>query len=166
MVQKLEHMNKREARLYERSLFDLAASKRPEQFIYTPTIMLLNNGYACQPDALTKDYSIALEIKSRRGKHFEAISSGSLSHPYMRVTYKYFLANPYLELLVFFFFNREDNSYLFREFHRPAEYEFQIKRAHKDASKIKGDYQVIDLGNLSRSQAMRILSYYKTEQGR
>ena len=156
---KFEHLDKNGQQEQEERFFKIVNSMSDINFIYTPDIMLLYDGYACQPDGLNADLSCALEIKSLTQKNYQLlVSSNTLPHRFKRVLYKYFRANPYLELLDFFFINREkETEYQFIEYQRPSVYNFEIKRAHDDESKIKGNYRVVNLMKLSREEAASVI---------
>ncbi len=157
-----EHIDKFAQHGFERSFFREATSVIPTEFIYTPKIMLLYEGYACQPDAISPDFRVALEIKSLSAKNYSLTRrEGELPYRFKKVYHKYFLTNPYLEKLVFFFIDRDSqDNYFIQEFTRPEKYNLPIKRAHTDDSKIKGDYTVIDLGALSYIEAVAMLAQH------
>ncbi|MCI8367868.1 MAG: hypothetical protein HFJ66_09805 [Eggerthellaceae bacterium] len=159
----LEYADKYVAREYERGCF-LAARDVIEPLFYTPKVMLLNDGYACQCDGLAEDFSYALEIKTLNAKGFERLAgreSAVLSR-YKKIIFRYFLANPYLGKLTVLVLNRGNGDFLCCDFDRPDRYNRAIKRPHDDARKIKGDYSVIDLGRLSFEAARVLLCEYAT----
>ena len=165
---RLEHMNKYQARELEERWFNLATADLGEQLLYTPNIMLLYDGYACQADGLTIDFTEALEIKSLTQKNFQKLgnSESAVYSKYQKIIYKYFLANPYLTRLSIFIINREDESERFVcRFDRPERYEIEVKRAHQGEAKIKGDYRCIDFNMVDLDSARDILLMALNRQG-